>query len=66
MRTRRTFGLHTVVLAMLLLAMISTAFAAGGDPTEETGTKMIECPDCGAIGVVLTDLGEAEIGRASV
>ncbi len=59
MRTRRTFGLRTVVLAMLLLAMISTAFAAGGDPTEETGTKMIECPDCGAIGVVLTDLGEA-------
>ena len=44
MRTRRTFGLRTVVLVMMLLAMMTTAFAAG-DPTDATGTKMIECPD---------------------
>ncbi len=58
MRTRRTFGLRTIVLVMMLLAMMTTAFAAG-DPTEETGTKMIECPDCGAVGVVLSDEAEA-------
>ena len=58
MRTRRRFGLRTVVLVMMLLAMITTAFAAG-DPTELTGTKYIECPDCGTLGVVLSDEGEA-------
>ena len=59
MRTRRTFGLRTAVLVMLLLAMVSTAFAAGGDPTELMGTKYIECPECGTLGVVLSDEGEA-------
>ena len=58
MRTRRTFGLRTVVLVMMLLAMMTTAFAAG-DPTDATGTKMIECPDCGAVGVVLSDEAQA-------
>jgi len=43
---------------MMLLAMMTTAFAAG-DPTDATGTKMIECPDCGAVGVVLSDEAEA-------
>ncbi|MEY8401977.1 Na+/H+ antiporter NhaC family protein [Oscillospiraceae bacterium 44-34] len=57
MRTRRSFGLRTAILAMALLAMISTVFAA--DPTELTGTKYIECPDCGTMGVVLSDEGEA-------
>ena len=38
--------------------MTVTAFAAD-DPTEETGTKMIECSDCGAVGIVLTDEGTA-------
>ncbi|MCI9671859.1 MAG: Na+/H+ antiporter NhaC family protein [Lawsonibacter sp.] len=37
---------------------MTTAFAAG-DPTDATGTKMIECPDCGAVGVVLSDEAEA-------
>ena len=58
MRTRRTFGLRTIVLVMMLLAMMTTAFAAG-DPTDATGTKMIECPDCGTVGVVLSDEAEA-------
>ena len=53
MRTRRSSGLRTAILAMALLAMISTVFAA--DPTELTGTKYIECPDCGTMGVVLSD-----------
>ena len=59
MRTRRSFGFRTIVLVMMLLAMVTTAFAAGGDPTEISGTKMIECPDCGTLGVVLSDEGEA-------
>ena len=42
---------------MLLLALATTAFAE--DPTEATGTKMIECSDCGTLGVVLNDAGEA-------
>ena len=49
------------LLAMVLLvcsAMTVTAFAVD-DPTEETGTKMIECTDCGAVGVVLTEEGTA-------
>ena len=51
---RRLLPLLTAVL-LLCTAMTVTAFAA--DPTEETGTKMIECPDCGTLGVVLTDEG---------
>ena len=51
---RRLLPLLTTVL-LLCTAMTVTAFAA--DPTEETGTKMIECPDCGTLGVVLTDEG---------
>ena len=34
------------LVVLLATAMSVTAFAAG-DPTEEAGTKMIECPDCG-------------------
>ena len=34
------------VMLLLCSAMTVTAFAAD-DPTEETGTRMIECPDCG-------------------
>ena len=49
------------LLALLVLlcgVMTVNAFAAD-DTTEEIGTKMIECPDCGAVGVVLTDEGTA-------
>ena len=51
---RRLLPLLAVML-LLCSAMTVTAFAA--DPTEETGTKMIECSDCGAAGIVLTDEG---------
>ncbi|MDY5613001.1 Na+/H+ antiporter NhaC family protein [Dysosmobacter sp.] len=54
---RRLLPLLTVLL-VLCTAMTVTAFAAD-DPTEETGTKMIECSDCGAAGIVLTDEGTA-------
>ena len=53
---RRLLPLVTVVL-LLCTVLTVTAFAA--DPTEETGTKMIECPDCGAVGIVLTEEGTA-------
>ena len=53
---RRILPLLALVL-VLCSAMTVTAFAA--DPTEETGTKMIECPDCGTLGVTLTDEGTA-------
>ena len=52
---RRLLPLLAVVL-LLCSAMTVTAFAAD-DPTEDTGTKMIECSDCGAAGIVLTDEG---------
>ena len=58
MRARRSWPVRAVILLMMVLALAATAFAAG-DPTEETGTKMIECPDCGTICFVLTDAGEA-------
>ncbi len=52
---------HLLPLMALLLVLCSvmtvTAFAE--DPTEETGTKMIECPECETKGVVLTDEGIA-------
>ena len=53
---RRLLPLLAVVM-VLCCAMTVTAFAL--DPTEETGTKMIECPDCGTMGVVLTEEGAA-------
>ena len=59
MRTRRTWAVRSIFLVMLLLSMVCTAFAAGEDPTELTGTKYIECPDCGGVGVVLSDDLEA-------
>ncbi len=59
MRTRRTWVMRTIVLVMMLLAMVTTAFAAAEDPTELTGTKYIECPDCGTLGVVLSEDGQA-------
>ena len=59
MRTKRNrLGLVAIIM-MMILALTSTAFAASGDPTEMSGTKYIECPDCGAMGVVLSDKGEA-------
>ncbi len=55
MRRRNTRLGWMVLTVMLAFALTATAFASSGDPTEETGTKMIECPDCGALGAVLSD-----------
>lgn len=59
MKTRRTRLGLLALLVLLLLALTTTAFAAPEDPTELTGTKYVECPDCGALGVVLSDDGQA-------
>ena len=58
MRARKTWPVRFLVLVMMALMLATTAFA-DGDPTETTGTKMIECPDCGGIGIVLSDEYEA-------
>ena len=60
MRTfRRRFLPLLAVVLLLCAAMTVPALAAGEDPTELSGTKYIECPDCGAAGVVLSEDGEA-------
>ena len=51
---RRLLPLLTVAL-LLCAALTVTAFAA--DPTEEPGTKMIECPDCGGSGACMDCYG---------
>lgn len=57
MRTRRPRFPRILLAVMLLLAMTATAFAAS--PIEEPESKYIECPDCGTLGVVLSDEGVA-------
>ena len=47
------------VLVVLGMALATPAFASG-DPTEEAGTKMIECSDCGAGGLCMTCYGHDE------
>ncbi len=60
MKTLRRRMLPLLAVVFLLCGALSvTAFAAGEDPTEASGTKMIECPDCGAVGVVLSEDCEA-------
>ena len=55
---RRRFLPLLAVVMILFSTMTVTAFAA--DPTEETGTKMIECADCGAGGLCMTCYGHDE------
>ena len=38
--------MRLILVGMMVLAMTTGAWAAA-DPTEEPGTTMIECPDCG-------------------
>ena len=57
MRTRRAWPVRALVLVMIVLAMATTAFAA--TPMDEPGTKMVECPDCATLGVVLSGEGQA-------
>ena len=60
MRHLRQRILPLLAVIMLLCSFMTVTAFAADDPTEETGTKMIECADCGGAGVVLTDEGTAE------
>ena len=46
-------------ILLLCTALSTTAFAAG-DPTDEPGTKMIECPSCGTSGLCMDCYGYDE------
>ena len=59
MRTRRNRLGLMALLVMMVFALTTTALAASEDPTELTGTKYIECPDCGTLGMALSDDGQA-------
>jgi len=61
MRNLRRRLLPLLAIVLLITAMTTTAFAI--DPTEEAGTKMIECPDCGASTACMSCYGlDAECG----
>ncbi len=50
--------LTALICALALCAVVATALAAG--PGAVDGSRLIDCPDCGGIGAVLTDAGQAE------
>ena len=56
---KRRFLPLLAVMLLLCAAMTVPALAAGEDLTEVAGTKYIECGDCGAAGVVLSEDLEA-------
>ncbi len=58
----RNFRFSRIFLVMMMvLALATTAFAS--DPTELTGTKMIECPDCATVTACMSCYGlDAECG----
>jgi Na+/H+ antiporter NhaC len=61
MRHLRQRILPLLAVVFLLCSVMTVTAFADGDPTEESGTKMIECTDCGALGIVLSDEGTAEV-----
>ena len=59
MRFMRRRILPVLALVLVLCSAMTVSAFAADDPTEESGTRMIECSDCGAAGVVLTEEGTA-------
>ena len=58
MRARRSWPARIMIVVMMLLALTVSSFAVlENDPTEEPGTKMIECPDCGVTGICMDCYG---------
>ncbi len=51
MNLRRSWPMRAILVVMVLLALVTTAFAAGEDPTEASGTKMIVCTSCDGLGI---------------
>ncbi len=58
MRRNRKRLLPLLVVLVLLAAALTTTTLAAGDPTEEPGTKVIECADCGGTGLCMTCYGQ--------
>ena len=56
MNARRAWPMRIILVVMMVLAMTTAAWAAA-DPTEEPGTTMIECPDCGTVGICMSCYG---------
>ena len=56
MNARRAWPMRLILVVMMVLAMTTAAWAAA-DPTEEPGTTMIECPDCGTVGICMSCYG---------
>ena len=56
MKARRAWPMRLILVVMMVLAMTTAAWAAA-DPTEEPGTTMIECPDCGTVGICMSCYG---------
>lgn len=52
---RRLLPLLSIVV--VLCSVLSTTAMAADDPTEETGTTMIVCPDCGGVGICMECYG---------
>ena len=58
MRARRSWPARIMIVIMMLLALTVSSFAVlENDPTEDPGTKMIECPDCGVTGICMDCYG---------
>ena len=57
MRKTLTRILPLLAMMLVLLVMLSATAFAAGDPTEEPGTRMIECPDCGTVGACMECYG---------
>ena len=49
MRHTRRRILPLLAILMLLCGVMTVTAFADGDPTEESGTKLITCPDCGGV-----------------
>ena len=49
MRHLRRRILPLLALVLVLCGAMTVNALAAGDPTEEAGTKLIECPDCGGV-----------------
>ena len=59
MRNNKRRLLALLGLLVVLVFALGTTGLAAGDPTEEPGSKMIVCADCGGEGICMTCYGQA-------
>ena len=58
MRNNKRRLLALLGLLVVLVFALGTTGLAAGDPTEEPGSKMIVCADCGGEGICMTCYGQ--------